>query len=126
MSNTMILMQMLEKAEGMSAKQMSARSGLAIDKVYGAMQILRKRKAIASLDTPYQLTEEGAEWLRRRIEREMQAAAKKVSPKPVVQIEDDDEDIEADRARIARLAQDTVARARSVPNSVFSLGANHG
>lgn len=133
MTNTMILLHMLVSADRLSAKEMSVKSGLSVQKVYEAMQLLRKQKAIESLDTPYQLTEAGAELFRQRIEREARVAAKKeaeqrrakkLNPKPVVLVEEEEIEEEDDRERIARLARETVAGARNVPNSVFSMGAH--
>lgn len=86
MSQALTLLNMLAEGEPLTVNQMAQRSGYTVAQTHDALQSLRKRQAVSAMDTPYQMTKEGAEWLSShtarlvRLERQrVEAAAAKAA-----------------------------------------------
>jgi hypothetical protein len=69
MSQALVLLNMLAESGPLTVRQMAQRAGYTIAQTHDALQSLRKRKAASAMDTPYQMTKEGAEWLQSHTAR---------------------------------------------------------
>lgn len=69
MSQALTLLNMLAEGEPLTVNQMAQRSGYTVAQTHDALQSLRKRQAVRAMDTPYQMTKNGAEWLDQRTAR---------------------------------------------------------
>lgn len=79
MSQTLVILNMLAEGVPLTVRQMAERAGYTITQTHDALQSLRKRKAVGAMDTPYQMTKEGAEWLQKRTKRNTRLETKRIA-----------------------------------------------
>ncbi|MDQ0571500.1 hypothetical protein QFZ42_003334 [Variovorax paradoxus] len=84
MSQALALLNMLAEGVPLTVNQMAERTGCTVAQTHDALQSLRKRKAVGAMDTPYQMTKEGAEWLRSHTARLVRLEKQRVEAKAAV------------------------------------------